>query len=49
MGQSEDVNYYFLTGNLGLEKLIDNSISKKTTLLNLFKETSNRKEFANEF
>lgn len=49
LGQSEDVDYYFLTGNLGLEKLIDNSINKKTTLLNLFKRTSNRKEFANEF
>ena len=49
LGQSENVNYYFLTGNLGLEKMIDNSINKKTTLLNLFKETSNRKEFAREF
>lgn len=49
LGQAEDVNYYFLTGNLGLEKLIDNSIDKKTSLLNLFKETSNRKKFANEF
>lgn len=49
LGQSENVNYYFLTGNLGLEKMIDNSITKKTTLLNLFKETSNRKEFAREF
>lgn len=49
LGQSENVNYYFLTGNLGLEKLIDNSINKKTTLLDLFKETSNRKEFVREF
>lgn len=49
LGQSEDVNYYFLTGNLGLENLIDQSIAKKTSLLNLFKQTSNRKEFAREF
>lgn len=49
LGQSEDVNYYFLTGNLGLEKMIDQSISKKTSLLNLFKQTNNRKEFANDF
>lgn len=49
LGQSEDVNYYFLNGNLGLEDLIETSIAKKTSLLNLFKETSNRKEFVREF
>lgn len=49
LGQSEDVNYYFLTGDLGLEKMIDHCIESKTSLLNLFKRASNRKEFANEF
>lgn len=49
LGQSEDVNYYFLTGDMGLEKLIDNSIENKLDLLNMFKQSSNKKEFANEF
>lgn len=49
LGQSEDVNYYFLTGNLGLENMIDNSIDKKQSLLHEFKTSSNKKEFANGF
>lgn len=49
IGQSEDVNYYFLTGRLGLEAMIDHSILSKTSLLNDFKKASNKKEFINEF
>lgn len=49
LGQSEDVNYYFLTGNFGLEKMIDQCINNKTTLLDMFKKSSNKKAFANEF
>lgn len=49
LGQNEDCNYYFLTGNVGLEKMINKSIEKKTSLLYLFKSTSKKKEFANEF
>lgn len=49
LGQSEDVNYYFLTGDVGLENLIDNSIENKLNLLNIFKQSSNKKEFVNEF
>lgn len=48
LGQSENVNYYFLTGNFGLEKMIDQCISNKTTLLDMFKKSSNKKAFANE-
>lgn len=49
IGQSEDVNYYFLTSDLGLDRMIDASISKKTNLLNLFKKSSNKEEFVNAF
>lgn len=50
LGQSEDVNYYYLTSNLGLDKLMNNCIANKTGLLNMFKEASNKMEFIkNEF
>lgn len=47
LGQAEDVNYYFLTGNLGLENMINDSIDKKQSLLHEFKASSNKKEFTN--
>lgn len=47
--QDSNVKYYELTGNVGLEKLMNRSISNKSTMLNLFKEASNKKEFINEF
>lgn len=50
LGQSEDVNYYYLTSNLGLDKLMNNCVINKTSLLNMFKEASNKMEFIkNEF
>lgn len=49
IGQDSNVKYYELTGNVGLEKLMNRSISNKSTMLNLFKEASNKKEFINEF
>lgn len=39
-GQKTDCNYYDLTGNNGLEKMIDRNISKKETMLNYFKRVS---------
>ena len=38
--QNEDCIYYDLTGNVGLEKLIDNNIEKKSDLLKEFKKLS---------
>lgn len=49
IGQDSNVKYYELTGNVGLEKLMNRSISNKSTMLNWFKEASNKKEFINEF
>lgn len=40
LGQKTDVTYYNLTGNVGLERLMNMSIDKKTTLLEMFKKSS---------
>lgn len=40
LGQSEDVRYYFLDGDLGLDKMIDGSIERKSTMLRDFKYAS---------
>ncbi len=45
-GQKESCNYYDLTGNVGLEKLINTNINKKQDLLKFFKMTT--KEELNE-
>jgi len=37
-GQTENCIYYNLTGNVGLEKMINDNISKKQTLLDYFKK-----------
>lgn len=42
LGQSENVRYYFMDGNLGLEKMINGCISKKTTMLRDFKLASKK-------
>jgi SNF2 family DNA or RNA helicase len=39
-GQTEDCVFYDLTGNVGLESLIDKNIAKKESLLNYFKTKS---------
>lgn len=36
-GQERDCRYYDLTGNVGLEKLIDNNIAKKVSMTEYFK------------
>lgn len=40
LGQSEDVRYYFMDGRIGLEKMINACIDKKTTMLKDFKYAS---------
>lgn len=39
-GQKRDCSYYDLTGNVGLESLINRNIEKKETMLNYFKRIS---------
>lgn len=48
LGQSEDVDYYFLTSDLGLDKLMRNCVKNKNNLLNFFKDASKRLEVINE-
>lgn len=40
LGQSEDVRYYFMDGDIGLENMINGCIDKKTTMLQDFKRAS---------
>lgn len=40
LGQSEDVRYYFMDGDVGLENMINGCIGKKTTMLQDFKRAS---------
>ena len=42
MGQDKDCNYYFITSNLGLDKLIDKSISNKMGVADYFKKSNIR-------
>lgn len=46
IGQEKDVNFFYLTGNVGLEKMIDKCISKKINILDEFKKSS-KEELAN--
>lgn len=46
-GQQEDCEYYDLTGNVGLEKMIDDCISRKTSLIEAFK-SGYQKDFTEE-
>lgn len=39
IGQQDDCQYYDLTGNIGLERMIDQCIKKKTSLVEHFKKT----------
>lgn len=41
-GQTLDCEYYDLTGDVGLERMIDDCISKKETLVNYFKKMGNK-------
>ena len=40
MGQNEDCFYYDLTGDVGLEEMIDRNIARKESLLDYFKRKS---------
>lgn len=44
LGQKTDVTYYNLTGNVGLERMMNKSIHNKTTLLRMFKESAMKGE-----
>lgn len=46
-GQQEDCEYYDLTGDVGLEKMIDNCIQRKVSLVEAFK-SGYQKEFTEE-
>lgn len=39
-GQQEDVTYYDLTGNIGLDEMIDNNITRKMSMLDCFKQAA---------
>lgn len=41
-GQTLDCEYYDLTGDVGLERMIDDCISKKESLVNYFKKMGNK-------
>ncbi|EAE3527860.1 TPA: helicase SNF2, partial [Listeria monocytogenes] len=42
-GQTQDCYYHDLSGNVGLDSLIDTNISKKTSLLQEFKKELSQK------
>lgn len=46
IGQEKNVKFFYLTGNVGLEKMIDKCISKKINILDEFKKSS-KEELAN--
>lgn len=46
IGQENNVKFFYLTGDVGLEKLIDKCIRKKTSILDEFKKSS-KEELAN--
>lgn len=39
-GQTRDVNYYMLTGDVGLERMMNRCIDKKMSILDMFKQSS---------
>lgn len=49
-GQKHNVNYYMMTGDVGLEQLINNNVRRKNNLLNIFKKASDKErlELVNE-
>ena len=49
-GQKQNVNYYIMTGDVGLENLINKNVRKKNNLLNTFKKASikERESLVNE-
>lgn len=46
IGQENNVKFFYLTGDVGLEKMIDKCIRKKTSILDEFKKSS-KEELAN--
>lgn len=40
IGQEKNVKFFYLTGSVGLEKLMDKCIQKKTSILDAFKKSS---------
>lgn len=46
IGQLDNVNFYMLTGNVGLERMIDLNINKKMNVITYFKNVSNQDEQA---
>lgn len=40
VGQDDDCSYYHLTGDVGLEKMIDYNVSNKTSMLDAFKQAA---------
>lgn len=49
-GQKHNVNYYMMTGDVGLEQLINNNVRRKNNLLDIFKKASDKEklELVNE-
>lgn len=49
-GQKHNVNYYMMTGDVGLEQLINNNVKRKNHLLDIFKKASDKEklELVNE-
>lgn len=49
-GQKHNVNYYMMTGDVGLEQLINNNVKRKNHLLDVFKKASDKEklELVNE-
>lgn len=49
-GQKHNVNYYMMTGDVGLEQLINNNVKRKNHLLDVFKKVSDKEklELVNE-
>lgn len=45
MGQTKDTKFYYLTGDVGLERLMDNCISNKVWVLNEFKKSSKKEQW----
>lgn len=50
IGQKNNVNYYMLDGDVGLEKMIKQNVRKKNSVLDLFKKASvkDKQELVNE-
>lgn len=44
IGQSHDVNYYILNGDVGLETMINQNVRKKNSVLDIFKKASDKEK-----